>query len=60
MTRVMGKIVPPVVSCGCLAAAGATPLAEAGGGLYWLVPSVLTALGFGLANTWVLLVEIMR
>jgi hypothetical protein len=49
-----------VLSCGCLVVAGGTLLAQAGGGLYWLVPSVLAALIFGLGNTWVLLVEILR
>jgi len=44
----------------CLALAGATLIAAAGGGLYWLVPSVLAALIFGLINVWVLLVEILR
>jgi hypothetical protein len=33
---------------------------QAGGGLYWLVPSVLAAVVFGLLNVWVLLVEILR
>jgi hypothetical protein len=42
------------------AIAGATLLAQAGGGLYWLVPSVLAAIIFGLVNAWVLLVEILR
>jgi hypothetical protein len=40
--------------------AGATLAAQAGGGLYWLVPSVLSAIIFGLSNVWVLLVEILR
>lgn len=40
--------------------AGATLLAQAGGGLYWLVPSVISAIVFGLVNAWVLLVEILR
>jgi hypothetical protein len=39
---------------------GGTLLAPAGGGLYWLVPSVLAAFIFGLGSTWVLLVEIRR
>jgi hypothetical protein len=39
---------------------GATLLAQAGGGLYWLVPSALAAFIFGLANVWVLLIEILR
>jgi len=40
--------------------AGATLLAQAGGGLYWLIPGVLAAIIFGLVNAWVLLVEILR
>lgn len=50
----------PVMSCACLVVAGATLLARAGGGLYWLVPTVLAAFIVGLVNTWVLLVEILR
>ncbi len=58
--RVVGRIAPAITSCGCMVAAGATLLSQAGGGLYWLVPSVLSALIFGLVNVWVLLVEILR
>jgi len=58
--RVVGRVFPAVVSCGCLVIGGATLLGQAGGGLYWLVPSVLSALIFGLVNVWVLLVEILR
>ncbi len=58
--RMIGRVFPAMVSCGCLALAGATLIAAAGGGLYWLVPSVLAALIFGLINVWVLLVEIKR
>jgi hypothetical protein len=59
-TWLFARILPPVVSCGCIAVAGATLIAEGGGGLYWLVPAVLAAIVFGLVNTWVLLVEILR
>ena len=58
--RMLGRIFPEVLSCGCIVIAGATLLGQAGGGLYWLVPSVVTALLFGLLNVWVLLVEILR
>jgi hypothetical protein len=58
--RMIGRVFPAYLSCGCLLLAGATLLGQAGGGLYWLVPSVLTALVFGLINVWVLLVEILR
>ncbi len=58
--RMLGRVFPAVLSCACLALAGVTLIAAAGGGLYWLVPSVLAALIFGLINVWVLLVEILR
>ncbi|HXW44487.1 MAG TPA: hypothetical protein VEL03_06855 [Streptosporangiaceae bacterium] len=58
--RMLGRVFPELLSCGCMMIAGATLLAQAGGGLYWLVPSVITALIFGLLNVWVLLVEILR
>jgi hypothetical protein len=58
--RLVGRVFPTVLSCACLAIAGATLIAAAGGGLYWPVPSVLAALIFGLINVWVLLVEILR
>lgn len=60
LTWVLARLAPPIVSCGCLVLAGATTVAQAGGGLYWLVPSVLAAFFFGLINAWVLLVEILR
>jgi hypothetical protein len=60
LTRFVFRIFPAIATCGCLAIAGATLLAQAGGGLYWLVPSVVAAIFFGLVNAWVLLVEIMR
>lgn len=54
------RVMPPVVSSGCLVVAGSTLLAQAGGGLYWLLPSVLAAIISGLVNAWVLLLEILR
>jgi hypothetical protein len=59
-TWIIARAAPPIVTCGCLVVAGATLLAQAGGGLYWLVPSVIAAIFFGLVNAWVLLVEILR
>jgi hypothetical protein len=58
--RIVGRVFPAVLSCACLGVAGATLIAAAGGGLYWLVPSVVAALVFGMINAWVLLVEILR
>jgi hypothetical protein len=40
--------------------AGATLLAEAGGGLYWLLVAFVLALVAALLNAWVLLIEIVR
>jgi len=51
-------LVPALVAYACLAVAGATLLAQSGGGLYWLVPSCLMATFFGLINAWALLVEV--
>jgi hypothetical protein len=59
-TRLFARILPPTVTCGCLAVAGATLLAGAGGGLYWIVPAVIASVVFGLLNAWVLLIEILR
>jgi hypothetical protein len=60
LTWVVSRLVPPVLTCGCLAVAGGSLLGQAGGGLYWLVPSVVAAFCFGLSNVWVLLIEIVR
>ncbi len=60
MQRMLGRIFPIIASTSCLLVAGVTLLAQAGGGLYWLVPAALVAIIFGLLNVWVLLVEILR
>lgn len=44
----------PVVVC------GASLLAEAGGGLYWLAGAIVFAIAGGVGNAWVLLIEILR
>lgn len=54
----MSALVPAAVSYACLAVAGATLLARSGGGLYWLVPSIMVAILFGLINAWALLVAV--
>jgi hypothetical protein len=56
----LSRIFPAITSCVCLVVAGSTLLAQAGGGLYWLLPAALVAIVAGLANTWVLLIEILR
>ncbi|MFN8130321.1 MAG: hypothetical protein U0R70_02090 [Solirubrobacteraceae bacterium] len=39
---------------------GISLIATSGGGLYWIVAGIVGALAGGLANAWVLLVEILR
>jgi hypothetical protein len=40
--------------------AGASLVAQGGGGLYWLVPAIVLLLVVGVMNAWVLLIEILR
>ncbi len=60
ITWTITRLLPAILSCGFLAVAGITLITGAGGGLYWLVPSVLAGVVFGLINAWVLLIEILR
>ena len=46
-------IVPVVVG-------GVSLIAEAGGGLYWIVGAMVFAIGGAVGNAWVLLIEILR
>jgi modulator of FtsH protease len=39
---------------------GASILAQTGGGLYWTVSGMIFAIAGGVANAWVLMVEILR
>jgi hypothetical protein len=39
---------------------GISLMAGSGGGLYWTVAGILFAIGGGVANAWVLLIEILR
>jgi hypothetical protein len=57
---VISRLVPAAGITVCLAVAGGTLLALGGGGLYWLVPSTVIAILFGIVNAWVLLIEILR
>jgi modulator of FtsH protease len=59
-SRQLTRIVPMTGSCACLIVAGVSLAAQAGGGLYWLVPATVFTIFAGLVNTWVLLVEILR
>jgi hypothetical protein len=54
------RLGPSVTIPAFLVVAGASLLAGAGGGLYWLAPAVIEAFLGGLLTVWVLLVEIRR
>ncbi|HXY94215.1 MAG TPA: hypothetical protein VEP49_17180 [Acidimicrobiia bacterium] len=49
-----------MLSTALLAIAGASLLAQWGGGLYWLVPGVVLSFVVAIVNTWVLMIEILR
>jgi hypothetical protein len=59
-SRLGTRAAPMTGTCVCTAVAGISLAAQAGGGLYWLVPATVIAIAAGLVNTWVLLIEIMR
>jgi hypothetical protein len=54
------RIVAALASSVPVIAAGVSLLAEAGGGLYWLLAAVILAFSAGVGNAWVLLVEVVR
>lgn len=56
--RFVSSLTPGLMSYACLAIGGTTLLSRSGGGLYWLVPSVLMAFFVGLISAWSLLVGI--
>jgi hypothetical protein len=53
----IGLVAPALVS---FAVGGISVLAGSGGGLYWTAAGIVAALVAGVANAWVLLVEIQR
>jgi hypothetical protein len=55
-----GTIVMVQLSTVPFVVCGVSMLANGGGGLYWMQAGVILSLLVGLANGWVLLVEIMR
>ena len=60
LSGLVSALIPGLVAYACLGVAGATLLAQGGGGLYWLVPSIWIAITVGLINAWALLVAIPR
>jgi hypothetical protein len=54
------KSVPMVCGTVPFVIGGVSLLAEAGGGLYWILAGIVCALVGGVLNAWVFLVEIRR
>ena len=55
-----GNAIPVILLVGPMILAGAGLLIESLGGLYWLPVAVIAAIVGGLAQAWVLLIEILR
>ncbi len=58
VARVVGRNSPNFLTTVCVAVAGATLLAEAGGGLYWLLPATALSLLGGTVNAWLFLLKV--
>jgi hypothetical protein len=54
------RLLPSIAVLVLTVVAGASVMSGVGGGLYWLPGAVVLAFVTGLANAWVLLVEILR
>jgi modulator of FtsH protease len=54
------RVVLPVVGMAPLLIGAITLVASAGGGLHWIVAGIITTIFAGVANAWILLVEILR
>jgi hypothetical protein len=57
LARILDRRSPNLVTSVLLATAGITCAVGVGGGLYWLVPTVLAALLGGAVNAWTFLIE---
>jgi hypothetical protein len=58
VARYVERFSPNMITAVLVGVAGATFLAQAGGGLYWLIPAVLTSLVGGVINAWLFLIKV--
>lgn len=58
ITRYVERFSPNMITAVLVGVAGGTVLAGAGGGLFWLIPSVAASLVGGVVNTWLFLVRV--
>jgi hypothetical protein len=54
------RLLLPVAGTVPVVVGGVSLIAEAGGGLYWIVSATIFAIGGAVGNAWVLLIEILR
>jgi hypothetical protein len=57
---VVGRVIVVLVATVPTLIGGISLLAMKGGGFYWIVAGILGAIGGGIVNAWVLLIEILR
>jgi uncharacterized membrane protein len=57
VARYIERASPNSITSVLFGVAGITFLASAGGGLYWLIPAVVTSLAGGVINAWLFLVR---
>jgi modulator of FtsH protease len=58
VARYIERASPNSITSVLFGIAGITFLASAGGGLYWLIPAVVTGLAGGVINAWLFLVRV--
>ena len=58
VARYIERASPNLITSVLFGIAGITFLASAGGGLYWLIPAVVTGLAGGVINAWLFLVRV--
>jgi hypothetical protein len=56
--RYVERFSPNTITALLVGVAGITLLAGAGGGLYWLIPAVVTSLVGGVVNAWLFLIRL--
>jgi drug/metabolite transporter (DMT)-like permease len=57
VARYIERASPNTVTAVLVGVAGLSFLVKAGGGLYWMIPAVLTGLVGGVINAWLFLVQ---
>jgi hypothetical protein len=58
IVRTVERFSPNTITAVLVGVAGVTLLVRAGGGLYWLIPSVVASLLGGVVNAWLFLVRV--